>query len=98
MKKHFFLEDEIKGINETNEFQQAQINVNSNNFNNLQMQTKILAEKIEMCTSEIVSLKEENRSLKSRIYGLEIENTKLKQKVQNSENEINKLKGKVNYY
>ena len=94
----FFIEDEIKGINETNEFQQAQINVNSNNFNNLQMQTKILAEKIEMCTSEIVSLKEENRSLKSRIYGLEIENTKLKQKVQNSENEINKLKGKVNYY
>ena len=94
----FFIENGIKDLNETNEYQQAQINANSKNFNNLQMQTKILAEKIEMCTNEIVSLKELNRSLQSKVYGLEMENTKLKQKVQDSENEIKKLKGRSIYY
>ena len=97
IEEAFFNEEEIKSINETNEFQQSQINYHSENINNLQKQIKILNERIEMCTNEISNLKDENISLKSKINVLEMDSHKLKKRISECENGLNYLRSKIHY-
>lgn len=94
-EESFFVEGEIKSINETNEYQQSQLDYHAQNINELHNKTKRLQERLDICNSEISFLKAENNNLKSRVHVLEKDVNNLYSRVKDCENDIDNLKART---